>query len=158
MDGLVIGARTPKVVALNLLAADLAQEFELFLCLHALCERPVADALVHRDDRDDDVARPLRVALEEGHVHLQDIEALILEELEARVPAAEIVHPDLIAGCTEAVEHLANLLVAVSQDVLDDLEVQEIARHIVLAHGVLDDLEDIAVDEIQTREVQRDRY
>ena len=50
IDSLIVGARSPEVVALDLLAADLAQEFELLLRLHALCERPVADALVHRDD------------------------------------------------------------------------------------------------------------
>ena len=35
---------------------------------------------------------------------------------------------------------------------------QEVTRHVVLAHCVLDNLEDIAVDEVQTREVQRDRH
>ena len=50
IDSLIVGARAPEVVALDLLAADLAQEFELLLRLHALRERPVADALVHRDD------------------------------------------------------------------------------------------------------------
>ena len=50
VDSLIVGARAPEVVTLDLLAADLAQEFELLLRLHALCERPVADALVHRDD------------------------------------------------------------------------------------------------------------
>lgn len=62
---LVVGARPSEIVALDFLAADLAQELELLLRLDALRERPVADALVHRDD---DVARPLRVALEERHV------------------------------------------------------------------------------------------
>ena len=32
------------------------------------------------------------------------------------------------------------------------------ARHIVLAHGALDNREDVAVDEVETREVQRDRH
>lgn len=33
---------------------------------------------------------------------------------------------------------------------------QEVARHIVLAHGAFDNREDVAVDEVETREVQRD--
>lgn len=92
------------------------------------------------------------------YIHLQEVEALILEELEARVPAAEVIHPDLVARRAEAVEHLADLLVAVGQDILDNLKVQQIARHIVLAHGVLDNLKDVAVDEVETREVQRNRH
>ena len=86
---LVVGARPSEIVALDFLAADLAQELELLLRLDALRERPVADALVHRDDRDDDVARPLRVALEERHV------IFIIQQFTAFKPLAHRPKPML---------------------------------------------------------------
>ena len=99
LDDLVDGNRLREIETLQPPAADLLQEIGLLLGLDALSER--VDPQAHRQAhelRDDDLAI---VALafvdspDEAHVELDQVEADVLQRIERRITAAEIVHPDL---------------------------------------------------------------
>ena len=76
---LIEGERLAEEVALNLFAADVSEEAELFFCFHALCQGPDADLFRHVNGGLDDIFRALREIRQEVHVDLELIEVIVFE-------------------------------------------------------------------------------
>ena len=96
--------RLAVVVARLSPAADRGEELSMLLRLDALGKCLDAEVLGHGDDRTDDAARLLRGVAQKAHVELDEVDRVVLEDVQRRVAAAEIVEPDLIALVPQAVD------------------------------------------------------
>ena len=91
------------------------------------------------------------------HVDLQFIELIILERIQGRIAASEIIHPDLEAGPVEFRNHLAHQLLLLSHEAFGDLNIDQAAGNLIKADCIVHFLENIAERKIQTGQVDRDR-
>ena len=117
--------RLAVVVALLSPAANRSEELSMLLRLDALGKCLDAEFLGHVDDRADDVARLLREAAQKAHVELDEVDRIVLEDVQRRVAAAEIVEPDLIALVP------VDGVVILGERALRDLDMQGITRNLV---------------------------
>ena len=103
----------------------------MLLRLDALGKCLDAEVLGHGDDRTDDAARLLREVAQKAHVELDEVDRVVLEDVQRRVAAAEIVEPDLIALVPQAVDSPVDGVVILGERALRDLDMQGITRNLV---------------------------
>ena len=149
--------RTAVVIALDLLAADSAQEIDVFPCLCTLCQHVDAHLFGHQHDGADDLAAVLVEVAQESLVDLELVELVILQDVERGVGTAEVVEPDLIARLVELVQLLDEQVTVLDERRLCDFDAQVIARDVVLFDDALDEGERVHQQEVVAREVHRDR-
>jgi len=143
------GKGTAVIEALQFLAADIPQELGLLLCLDALGERVDAEFLGHAYDRGHDGAALLREGMEERHVELERVEAVVLEHVERGIAAAEVVEPDLAAFLLEMAQSPAYGIVLEHECIFCDLQAEEMAGQLIAVQDVLQEchgIEELEVD------------
>ena len=91
---------------------------------------------------------------QERHVDLDDVELVILEVVERRVAAAEVIHPDLVAGIAEALDLLAENS---GDGAFRDLDVQIGRLYVEFRAAALDLHEHVGELEVKSRQIDRDR-
>ena len=153
---LLVGQRLGEIVALEPVAADAPEEIHLLLGLHALHQGDHGDILGHGDHGGDDPLGAEVHVRQEAHVDLQLVEDVILQGVEGGIAAAEIVHPDLIAGAAELLNDPGQDAALYAEGALGDLDVEHIARHPVFPGQGLDDGEHIRRLKVDAGEVHRD--
>ena len=111
-----------------------------------------ADLLGHLHHRGEDAAGALAEGAEKTHVQLEFVEAVVLEHVQGGIAAAEVVHPDLIAGLPEAFHHVAHLSLLFGKDAFGDLYIEKIVGDMagtgVFIHG-----KNIALCKVHARQV-----
>src|SRR3569623_1790637 len=156
--GLVLRQGPADEETLYLIAARLAQEGELFGCLHALRHHVEAQAPRHGDDGGDDgrvVLIGLHVA-DEGAVDLESLDREALEIAQRRIARAEIVDGEAHAHAVERGDIVARDLVALHQHALGDLELEQLGferRQMQDMHHLLTQTE---IAELPARQVHGD--
>src|SRR3569623_668933 len=156
--GLVLRQGPADEETLYLIAARLAQEGELFGCLHALRHHVEAQAPGHGDDGGDDgrvVLIGLHVA-DEGAVDLESLDREALEIAQRRIARAEIVDGEAHAHAVERGDIVARDLVALHQHALGDLELEQLGferRQMQDMHHLLTQTE---IAELPARQVHGD--
>ena len=143
------GKGAAVVEALQFLAADIPQELGLLLRLDALGERVDAEFLGHAYDRGHDGAALLCEGMEECHVELERVEAVVLEHVERGIAAAEVVEPDLAAFLLEVAQSLAYGIVLEHECIFRDLQAEEMAGQLIAVQDVLQEchgIEELEVD------------
>lgn len=143
------GKGAAVIEALQFLAADIPQELGLLLCLDALGERVDAEFLGHAYDRGHDGAALLREGMEERHVELERVEAVVLEHVERGIAAAEVVEPDFAARLLEVAQSLAYGIIPEHECILRDLQAEEMAGQLIAVQDVLQEcrgIEELEVD------------
>ena len=94
------------------------------------------------DDGADDDGR-LRIGIErtqEIHVNFQHIKNIVLDVVQRGVPAAEVVHPDLVACCTKPRNFPLQECFIMIQCSLRDLDVEHLTGHVIAQADILDRL------------------
>ena len=154
LHGIGKGLRLAIVVALRLLAADFLQEIHLLLRLDTLCQRFQAKTLRHAHHRTDNDAGNFVQVREERHVNLELVELVVLEGIQRRISAPEIVHPDLETRQAEALDFALHVRVR-RHDALGDFDTDEFVANPEPPERPFDHLEDVAAGKIQARKVER---
>ena len=154
----LIGHGLSEEITLHLFAAVVLQKLKLFLRFHPLRQAAGADSLIHGNDGTDNVSGPFAGASQKGHVDFQHIKGIVLQQVQGRIAAAEIIHPDFIARLPEPPEALPYVGVPGSEQSFRDFNMNHVPGHIVLQHPVLHFLENIALQEIQAGQVHRYRH
>ena len=86
-----------KVIALYLFTADLPQEVDLGLRFRPFGQGMDPQFLSHEDDGLEDAAALFIKIAQKGHVDLEFVEMVVMQDVERRIGTAEVVEPDLIA-------------------------------------------------------------
>lgn len=126
----------------------------MFLRLYAFGQALAADFLDHVDGIADDGTGLVRRRREEMRIQLDDIEVIILEDVERRIAAAKIVHENLVASLEEASQGLFDDFFIVDQHGLRDFQMDEVPRQAICPDRIFDDLEDVAEEKVQTRQIE----
>ena len=153
----IILHRTTVEVALDLFAADGAEEIHLFLRLGAFSERMDAEGFRHEDDGFDDFPALVIEIAQEGHIDLQFIEVEILQHIEGGVAASEVVHPALVARFPEAVDFALELLAVFDEGAFGDFYANITSGQAVLPDDSFDDVEGIDLIEVGAGQVDGNR-
>ena len=147
-------------ITLQAVAADLVQEVGLEARLHALGQGQHVDAVGHLDDAVDE--RPGLLAVlqvgEEAHVELDDVELVILQDVQRRIPAAEVVQPQGVAEVLDAVHRVVQQREVVRQRALGHLDVDQVLGNVVFRRQGIQLRDRVHELEVQAGEVQRDRH
>ena len=118
-------------------AARLHQEGALLLGLHAFGNDPKIDQPGHRDDGFQDalaLARLTALHVQQLHVQLEHIAVEVLQHVERRVAAAEVVHVHREPGHAQLVHELRDNLVVLHVGALGDLDGEQLRVDPVLFH------------------------
>ena len=150
---LLNGHRAAVVISLHHLAADLMQEQHMLRALRAFGERAHAKRLRHVDDSRDDPLCLFRERREEAHVELDDVDVEILQRMERRIFAAEIVEPDLVALRAEVFDGHFELVRVLDERALAELDADELARDVIFGERLLKKAERVATREIAPRQI-----
>ena len=142
--GIFIRHRFAEIVALYLFTAGVAQKAELFLRLHSFRQRLDLDFLGHLDHGGQNLPGTLVKGAQEVHVDLQLIEPVILERIQGRITASEIIHPDLEAGPVKFRNHLAHQLLLLSHEAFGDLNIDQVSGNLIKADGIVHFPENVA--------------
>ena len=137
------------IVTLQPSAADLLQEFHLFQRLYALGQRPDTDILCHGHRGAHDISGFLRERRQETHIQFQHVKLVILQQCQGRIPAAEIVHPDLIACLPEVCDHIPHQAFIRRDHAFGDLDMNIIPGNVVLCDRFFHHGKHILHDEVQ---------
>lgn len=138
----------PIVVALDLLAAERAQEIDVLLRLRSLSQHVDAHLLGHQDDGADDLAAVLVEVAQEALVDLELVELVVLQDVERGIGAAEVVEPDLIARLVELAQLVDEQVAVLDEHRRRDLDAQVVARDVVLLDDALDESERVHQHEV----------
>lgn len=150
----IVGHWFSEVVALDFFASDALQEIELFFRLDAFSEYLHADFFGHADGAFDDALRFFGEVRQEFHIDLQFIEAVVLEDIQRGIAAAEVVHPDLEACFMEIVDFFADLAEVMDEDAFSDFHIQHVVRDAVLVGDAVQFLEHFAGEEVDAGKVE----
>ena len=150
---LLEGLRTTEKVALELFASDIPQETEHLLRFHALHQRMDTHVLGHVDDGGQHLPGLCVHAAHKAHVHLQLIEGVILEHVQRGKPAAEVIHPDLVACFAEPIQCGVDPLRHVREQALGDLNMEVVSGDAVFRSAAIHLVEDVTQLKIQPGEV-----
>ena len=117
--------RARVVVALRVRAPHVQKEVHLLARLHAFGDDGQVQPARHADDRFHDVLAAPVVAVEEAHVDLQHVDVDVLQHVERRVAAAEVVHEHGEAALGQLVERGHDAIGAFRIGALGDLHLDE---------------------------------
>ena len=154
-QGLFIGHGPAEIIPLHFFAADIPEIAVMLLRLHALHQRMDIDVLGHLHDGGGDTLRPQIEGPEELHIQLDLVKGKLLEDIQGRIGAAEIVHPDLIPGRPEPVYDPFQLFLLISHYALGNFKVNIFMGNLVLADDPVRQVEDIAKSKIKPRQIHR---
>src|SRR3712207_2007320 len=86
-----------KVVTLQLIAAYLSDKFQMVLAFHAFHKSGKIQSFYHsyRMSKYYSCSRIILQRAQKAHIYLYHIEVIILQDVQGRISAAEVVHPDL---------------------------------------------------------------
>ncbi len=149
--------RSSVVIALYLPASDLMQKCDLLRRLHALRDGMNSQCFGHVRDAGQNFAALLVEIPEEVHVELNLVKFKIMQGVERRVLAAEIVQPDLVSGAVEALHALPDRAAVARQRRLRDLEPQTFPRQTVRRGLPLSQTADICLNKIIQSQIDGDR-
>ena len=138
-------------------AADIAQKGVLFQCFDAFRQDMDAQVLGHIDDGFHDFLRTVGKIRQEGHVQLDGVELVVLEDGERRIAAAKVVHPDLVARSAELIQRLVDCFDVFNEDTFCDFDAELRRRDLIGLGQLFDFCEDVAGDEIQPGQVEGHR-
>ena len=152
--------RFAEQVPLQAVAADPVQELRLHLRLDALGQGEHMDPVRHLDDAVDQDLRLFAVfeVREEPHIEFDDVELVVLQDVQGRIPAAEIVEPERVAEFLDAVDRLGQFRHTVGQGALGHFDVDQILRETVLFHQFVEFPDGVHQFEVEPREVERHRH
>ena len=91
------------IESLELVAADLLQELNLFFCFHSFCQGINAKFIGHFHEffNDYGVLPVEPETLDKLHVQFDQVKVKILQHIKGRETSAKVVHPDIEAGFVE---------------------------------------------------------
>ena len=124
----------------------------------AFGKRADAEFLRHVDDGRDNLLRLFRERREEPHVELDEIDIEILQRMERRILAAEVVKPDLVARFAELVDGALELRRSINERFLAELDADEVALEVGIRKRPLEKAERVLAQEILPREVDGNRH
>src|SRR5215213_3666956 len=150
------GAR--EVVALPVLALEVAQDFQLILRLDALGDNVHPQNLREQDDGADDlyVLGVLRHARDERAVYLQGVNRELVKVAQGGVARAEVVYGELDADVAELAQHGRGRVYVVHDGALGDFELEAARADARPLDDVRDLLDEERVVELLAREVDAD--
>ncbi len=139
-------------------AAEVAQELQLRFVFDALCDDGELEGVSEREDRAHDgrVVSVFAQALHERPVDLDGVDGEAIQVAERRVPRAEVVQADVHPQGSEGGHGLDDLVDAVDQHALGDLEVQQLRRNPGFVDRVHDRSNRVGLSELSGRNVDRE--
>ena len=139
------------IIPLQLRAADLLQEFHLFFLFYALADgfHAQAHAHFHQLGQDDAVLLTASELLHEAHIKFDQVEMNVLQHIQRRIAAAEIVHPHPEAQFLETGDLLFDKLKIAAYDAFGDFNGQLGAADARFVHPTANFLHDITAFKIR---------
>ena len=156
-ETVLIGHGLSEVKALHLFTADVPKVTELLLRLDAFRQGLYLNFLGHLHHGRQYAPGAKIEGAQKAHVHLNLIELKILQEIEGGIRAAEVIHPDLIPCPAELIDGIVELALLLRHHAFGDLDVEEVVGDLIVGDNIIDRLEDVAEDEIEARQIDRDR-
>ena len=114
-----------------------------------------ADVLGHAHRGLDNILSLLGETGEKGHVDFDFIEMVILQHVQGRVAAAEIVHPHFKAGVPEFVDLGADADAVFDEDAFRDFHMNHAVGHLVFPYNGIHFFENGSAVEIDAGKVER---
>ena len=120
------GKRSGIIETLLRFTSDVQQEFPLLVCFHSFCQRMDPQGFRHADQRRQHIF-PLRGHFpQKEHIKLDHIEGVILQHIQGRIAASEIIQPDEKTGVSETAERLFKSICIFQHYAFRDLQIDRL--------------------------------
>ena len=150
-----------EIIALRIQAVGGLQHGDLLRRFHALGDDGQVQAVGHIHHRFHDLhalAAVLLVHVDELHVQLDGVHIGVLEHVQRRIAAAEVVHHHREALAVQALNGVFHQRSIFGQHGLGDLGQQELGLQLIFFHKVGEDLRHIQIDDIHHGNVHGYRH